>query len=187
MSYLLFLCGLLFFNHHLSSRQTRDGHAERRSADVVHPYRVAELHALGGARMLTKNPYFELRTGFASLCNAPLHEHANALSVERLERVGGKHTRLLLIHVVRQEAAGVIAREAHGGLGKVVGSEGEEFGDFADFVGKQCCSRELDHSAYKVWQFDTGFLDEVIGYATGSLFEDPEFLLVEGERNHDLG
>ena len=45
-----------------------------------------------------------------------------------------------LVHVFRQEAAGVVAREAHGRLRQVVGAEREEFGDFGD-LGRQATPR----------------------------------------------
>lgn len=43
----------------------------------------------------------------------------------------------LLVVVVAQELAGVVAGEAEGHLGQVVGAEGEELGLLGDLVGSQ--------------------------------------------------
>src|SRR5262249_46406913 len=111
---------------------------------------MAELHAVEIAAVLTADADLELVPRTATLLDAPLNEHADALGIERLERVGCEHASLLLVDVVRQEAAGVVAREAHRSLCEVVGAEGEELGAFRDLVGHQRCARELDHGAEDV-------------------------------------
>ena len=48
--------------------------------------------------------------------------------VQRLERIGSEDRGLLLVQVLGQEAAGVVARQSHGRLRQVVGAEAEELG-----------------------------------------------------------
>jgi len=55
---LLFLC-CLFFNYYLSCRQTRNGHAERRSTDVVHADLMAKFHAVRIAAMFAADADLE--------------------------------------------------------------------------------------------------------------------------------
>ena len=70
---------------------------------------------------------FALRPSFA----ATPHEHADAFRVERRERVLLDEAGLL---VGADEARGVVARDAEGGLRQVVGAEGEEVGALGDLL-----------------------------------------------------
>ena len=78
---------------------------------------------------------------------ADLDQLADALVVERDEGVVLEDAALL---VVLQERAGVVAAEAEGGLGQVVGAEGEELGRLGDLAGAQAGARQLDHGADQV-------------------------------------
>src|SRR6266403_838206 len=78
---LLFLC-LLFFNYYLSCRQTRNGHAEQRSTDVVHADLMAKLHAVGIAAMFAADADLEFGARLAPLFDAPAHQHADTLGIE---------------------------------------------------------------------------------------------------------
>ncbi len=66
--------------------------------------------------------------------NGHLHELADAVLVETGERIGLVD---LLVVVGAEELAGVVAAEAEGHLGQVVGAEGEELGLLGDLVGGQ--------------------------------------------------
>src|SRR5260370_7961356 len=149
---LLFL-RLFFFNYYLSCGQARNRDAEGRSTDVVHPYLMAELHAVGIAAVFAADADLELLTGLAALFDAPAHQHSDALGVERLERIRSEYAGFLLIHIVRQEAAGVIAGKSHGGLGQVIGSKGEEFRHFGDLSSQQGVPRQFDHVSDPVLYF----------------------------------
>ena len=59
----------------------------------------------------------------------------------------GSYWRMLLLDVLGQERAGVVARQAHRGLRQVVGAEGEELGDLRQLVREQRGARQLDHGA----------------------------------------
>src|SRR5262249_8294111 len=145
-----------------------------------------ELHAVRIATVFAANSDLELWPRLATLLNAPLNESADACDVERLERVGFEHTRLFFVDVVRQEAARVIAAEAHGGLREVVGAEGEEFGAFRDLAGQQGGARQLDHGPHEIVELRARLLDDFVRNATRSVFEDGEFFFVQSERMHDL-
>ena len=147
---------------------------------------MAELHAVEIAAVFAADADLELGTAAAALLDAPLDQHADALGVERLERIGCEDAGLLFVDIVGQEAARVVAGEAHRGLGEVVGAEGEELGDFRDLVGEQSGARKLDHGADDVVELDAGLLDDVVGDAAGGVLEDRELFFVENERMHDL-
>src|SRR5467141_2380523 len=155
---LLFLC-LLFFNYYLSCRQTRNGHAERRSTDVVHADLMAKLHAVRIAAMFAADADLEFGARLAPLFDAPAHQHADTLGIERLEWIRAEYSGFLLVHVIGQEAAGVVAGKTHGGLREVVGSEREEFRHFRDFSRQQGSARQLDHGSDKIVELDSGLLD----------------------------
>src|SRR6266850_8489050 len=95
---LLFLC-FPFLNYYLSCRQPGNRDAERRCTDVVHADGVAEFYAVGVATMLTANADLQFVARLATLFDAPAHEHAHALGIERLERVGTKDSSFVLVHV----------------------------------------------------------------------------------------
>ena len=65
----------------------------------------------------------EFRRRRASARRAHLHESPDALRVDRLERIERENA---LRGVPRQDRRGVVAREAEGHLGEIVGAEGEE-------------------------------------------------------------
>src|SRR5229473_916857 len=154
----LFL-GLFFLNYYLSCGQARDRNTERRSADVVHADLVAELHALCIATMLAADADLELGSCLAPLFDAPAHQHADALDIERLERIRQENTGFLLVYVIRQEAAGVVAGETHCGLSEVIGPEREELRHFGDLSGEQSGAGKFDHRANEIVELDSGLFD----------------------------
>src|ERR1700733_12503634 len=147
---------------------------------------MAKLHAVEIAAVFAADADLELVAAAAALLDSPLNQHAAALGVERLERIGCEYASLLFIDIVGQEAARIVAGEAHGGLGEVVGAEREEFGALCDLIGHQSGTREFDHGADDVIELRSGLLDDVVGNAAGGVLEDGELLFVENERVHDL-
>jgi hypothetical protein len=78
------------------------------------------------AAMLAADADLEVRLGLASFGNGQLHQFADALLVQHLEGVVLQDAGL---DIGRQELVlGVLAAEGEGGLGQVVGAEGEELG-----------------------------------------------------------
>src|SRR5688572_2566710 len=71
----------------LRGGQPRDRHPERGAADVVEPDLVTELDRARLAAVLAADADLEVRPGLPSLGDGHLHQPADALAVERLERV----------------------------------------------------------------------------------------------------
>src|SRR5260370_10353135 len=86
---------------------------------------MAKLHAVRVAAMFAADADLQFGARLAPSLDAPAHQHTDTLGVQRLEWVCREHCRFLLIHIVREETAGVIAGEPHSGLPQVVGPERE--------------------------------------------------------------
>ena len=83
--------------------------------------------------MLATNPNLEVACRIAPKLGRHLDQLTDAALIERSKWVMEQSCD----HVFAQEAPRVISRYAHGGLGKVVGSEAEELCVFRDFVGQR--------------------------------------------------
>ena len=59
----------------------------------------------------------------------------------------------------------VVAADAEGGLGEVVGAEAEELGLFGDLVGGEGGAGQLDHGAHHVIDGDALLLEDLLGDA----------------------
>ena len=90
--------------------------------------------------MLSADAQLDIGTGLAAQFGSHFNQLAYALLVKT-----GKGIKLvyLLGIVIIQELTGVIAAEAEGHLGKVVGAEGEEFSLLRNLVGQQQLLVEL--------------------------------------------
>jgi hypothetical protein len=84
---------------------------------------VAEGDRGGIAAVLAANAEFELRPHLAAALGGDAHQFADALAVDRHERIGRQDA---LRRIDAQKARGVVAADAEGGLRQVVGAEGEE-------------------------------------------------------------
>jgi hypothetical protein len=126
----------------LGCREAGDRDAERRAGDDVHADEVAELDGRRLAAVLAADPDPPLRPRPAEL-DAGVDELADALAVEELERVRRQH---LLLQVIGDEAADVVAREAERHLREVVGPEREELRGLGDLVGGERRPRDLRHA-----------------------------------------
>ncbi len=175
--------------HHLAlsegcarRRDPRDRHAERRARHVVEPGDVAELHGAGLTAVLAADPDLELGLGGPAAAHAEFDQRADALGIEDRERIVGQNA---AVDVRRQEAAGVIARQAERGLREVVGAEREEVGVLGDAVGDHARARQLDHRADGVR--DPGARERLVHRGDDERAQPPELLGVHHERDHDLG
>src|ERR1700687_1406815 len=70
--------------------QPRDRHAVGRARDVIQSDLVAERNGGGIAAMLAANTYLEAGAGLAAARNADLHQFADAVAIDRDERIGLK-------------------------------------------------------------------------------------------------
>src|SRR6478735_5877346 len=122
----------------LRRRQPRDRHAVRRARDVVQTGLVAEEHRGRIAAMLAADADLERGPGLAAALAADLDQLADALDVERGERVVLQDAALL---VLLEEGRRIVAAEAEGGLRQVVGTEAEELRRFGDLAGAQAGAR----------------------------------------------
>ena len=93
--------------------------------------------------MLATDAHLHAGFGRAALLYPDAHQFANAFGVDADEWVGGQHPG---VHVEAQELAlGVVAAEAVGHLGEVVGAEAEEVRLPSHLVGGNGRPRRLDH------------------------------------------
>src|ERR1700745_2702491 len=103
--------------------ETGDRHAIRRAGDVVQSHLVAESDGRGIAAMFAADAYLQARTGLAPTRHADLHQFADTVAIDRDE---GIYLQDSLGDVGAEEARRIIAADAIGGLGQVVGAEREE-------------------------------------------------------------
>ena len=81
--------------------------------------------------MFAANAHLQVRPRGASLRRGHLHQLADACRVERSEWILFEDAQL---YIRRQEMVDVVAADAEGGLGEVVGSEREKIGALADLA-----------------------------------------------------
>jgi hypothetical protein len=92
-------------------------------------------------------------------CDA--HQFADAVDIERDEGILFDDAFLLVDS--SGIGRGVVARNAEGGLGQVVGAEGEELGHFGNIAGPHGGARQLDHGADEIGDVDAGLADDFAG------------------------
>src|ERR1019366_5224851 len=121
----------------------------------------------------------------AAALDGDLHQLADAFLVEDGEGIVGKD---LAILVVLLELRIVVAREAHTGLGQIVGSEAEELGFLGDVAGGERGARDFDHGADHVLEvFHAGLAEDFFGHGDHNLLLVVEFLDAADQRDHDFG
>src|SRR5690349_22467108 len=109
----------------LGGGQAGDRHAVGRAADVIQADALAELDRGRVAAMLAADAELDIRPlGPAALGGQP-YKITNAVLVETDEGVLLEDA---LLDIGVEEPAAVVAADAEGGLGQVVGAEGEELG-----------------------------------------------------------
>src|SRR5579871_2883499 len=97
--------------------------------------------------MLAANAKLQLLARAPAALRRDLHELADALAIDRNERVVIDEA---LLQISVEEAAGIVARETEAGLRQIVGAEAEELGALGDLGGAQSRARQLDHRADEV-------------------------------------
>jgi len=146
---------------------------------------VAEGDGAGVAAVLAADPQLQLLALAAAQPDRGLHQLAHAYLVQGGERVLLEDA---LLEVLGEEAGlGVVAGDAEGGLGEVVGAEGEELRVLGQAVRHQRGAGDLHHGAELV-AHGAALLRHHLGRF---LLQDGPFELqlrrVHGERDHHLG
>mmetsp|Transcript_37749 Transcript_37749/g.118185 ORF Transcript_37749/g.118185 Transcript_37749/m.118185 type:complete len:920 (-) Transcript_37749:644-3403(-) len=175
---------LLLADYCLRRGEARDGHAEGAAANVVEAGAVEEGHGLRVAAVLAADADLHARAHGAALRGGVVHELPDALGVEDLEGVVREHA---VLHVVRQEGAGVVAGVAEGHLCEIVGAEGEELGGRGDLSGGERGARGLDHGADDDGHLGAHLGEDLLGDAAHDLLLVAELGERADERDHDLG
>jgi hypothetical protein len=140
---------------------------------------------LGVAAVLAADAALQIRIDGCGLWDGDVHQLAHAVPVQGGEGVVRQDA---VFHVVDEETGfGVVPGDAEGGLGQVVGAEGEKLGVFGDLVGGQGRPGKFDHGAELVG--DLMPCSSMTFWASSSSTPRAGFQLVDvaGERNHDLG
>ena len=91
-----------------------------------------------------------------------------------------------MFHVVADEALVVVAAHAQTRLRQVVRAEAEELGVLSDLVGRQSSSRNFDHRADRVFDFDALFGEDRRGSFANDGCLVVELGLETGQRDHDF-
>ena len=134
--------------------------------------------------MLAADTHLDARTRCPTALGSDADQVADAVLVEADKGIGLEDA---LVHIGLQEPAGVVAADAEGGLGQVVGAEAEELGVFGQVGGAQCGAGQFDHGADKVFDPVAGLGKDGLGGAVGQ-FAQIFHLQPEGDqRVHDLG
>ena len=107
------------------------------------------------AAVLAADPDLEVGTGLAAARHADLHQFADAVAVDRDEGIDREDA---LGDIGAEEAGGIVAADAVGGLGQVVGAEREELRGLRDVAGHQAGARQLDHGADLIGELLAGLL-----------------------------
>src|SRR5439155_20639172 len=145
---------------------------------------VAELHAVGVSAVLAADAELDLRTGLAPQFDRHLHQSADSTLVHTGKRILLHNFQLL---ISRQERTGIVAAHAERRLSEVVGAKTEELRLLRNFVGDQSGTRDFDHRADQVPEFDLPFPGHFGGNAVNDLDLELELLRKANQWNHDLG
>src|SRR5688500_1962642 len=175
---------LAFLDRGMRGGQSGDGDAEGGAADVVEADRVAELDRLRVAAVFAADAALEVRVRLAAELHAHADQLADAAEVDRLERVALEQ---LLLDVLGEEDARVVAAVAEGHLRQVVRAEAEELGRLRELVGRDRGARHLDHRAVEIVDLRLLLREHRVGRVDGDLLEVVELRLGAGQRDHDLG
>ncbi len=142
------------------------------------------MDGLRVAAVLSAHAGLQARAGGTALLDTDPDQPPHTLTVERLERRGGEHA---LVEVGGEERGfHVVAGEAPGGLGEIVGAEGEELRLLGDRARRERGPGQLDHRADGAVDGDAGLLGHLGQHPGHVLAGEPEFLGGADERHHDL-
>ncbi len=134
--------------------------------------------------MLTADAQLNLRTRAPSPLDRFFYQLPDPIPVKFHEGVGFQN---FLLQVEGEELAfGIIAAEAEGGLGEVVGPEREKLGAFSQLIGYQAGPRQLDHGADQEGQAPAGFIQHRRSRLFNFLLHPLHLGGMADQRNHDL-
>ena len=134
--------------------------------------------------MLAADAQVNVGVGGAAHLGGHVHQLANTGLVQLGEGIVLVD---LLVVVGVQELAGVVAGEAEGHLGQVVGAEGEEVGLLGDLIGGQGGAGDLDHGTHQVLHVGAGLLDDGVSGLHHHALDVLELLDLAHQGDHDLG
>ena len=118
---------------------------ERRAGHIVESDLVEEVHRIRIAAVLTTDSTLKFWPYGAPVVHGHPDESPDPLSVDGLK---GRHSEDSLVEIGRKEGSlNIVAAEAPGGLGEVVGAEGEEVGSFGNLPRRDRSTRQLNHRA----------------------------------------
>ena len=126
----------------LGGGEAGDWDSEGGAADVVQAHLVEEGHRRGVAAVLAADADLQVGLHGAAALHGQVHQGADACFIQRHEGVRRVDAAL---QVGRQEAAGVVPRQAERGLRQVVGPEAEELRLGGDLARGDARPRQLDH------------------------------------------
>jgi hypothetical protein len=145
---------------------------------------VEEFDGAGVAAVLAADADLQVAPTLAPLPGSHLHQLADAIAVEDLERVVIEDTGL---DIEWQERCRVVARDAVRGLREVVRAEREELRLAGDVRGHQRGARQLDHGAHQEWHVHAALGEYRLRHAADERALLCELALVRHQRHHDLG
>uniref|UniRef100_A0A0N4ZZV7 Carbamoyl-phosphate synthase (glutamine-hydrolyzing) n=1 Tax=Parastrongyloides trichosuri TaxID=131310 RepID=A0A0N4ZZV7_PARTI len=167
----------------LRRRQTGDRHAVGRAGDVVQPHLFAEGDGRRVAAMFAADAHLHARLGRATALLGDADQVAHAVLVQTDEGVVLEDA---LVQIDLQEATGIVAADAEGCLGQVVGAEAEELGVFGQISGAQGSARQFDHGADQIVHAVARLDKDGLGRAVGQLAQIFHLQTQGDQRVHDL-
>ena len=145
---------------------------------------MAEFDSRRIAALLAADTEFDVGSGGLTAFDSNLHKLAYTYLVESCEGVGFEN----LLHIVFvKELTGVVSGETESHLSEVIGTEGEEFSFFSDFVSSQSRSGDFYHSTDMVFHRGIVSLENLFGSLYDYALNVLQFLYVAYERYHDFG
>src|SRR5436305_1233056 len=135
----------------LRGGEAGNGEAKGGAGDVVQAEFLAELDRAGVPAMLAANAELQGWAGLASPVRREPNQLADAIPIEGDEWISCEDAAAC---VGAEKRRCVVTRKAEGGLGEIVGAEGEEFGTFGNFARPQGGTGQLDHGTDTVGDLD---------------------------------
>ena len=134
--------------------------------------------------MLSTDTALEVRTCGTALLDSHLHQLADTLLVEHLERIDVQD---LLLQIRGEEAGDIVTAIAEGHLREVVRTEAEVLSMTGDEVCGQCGTRDLNHRTHLERHLHTLVCEELIRRLVDHLLLLLQLRLDTYQRHHDLG
>ena len=127
---------------------------------------MTELNAGRLAAVFAANPELDVRPSFASQIASDFHQAANALLIDRRERICIHNVEL---RVGGKKTAGIVPAHSQRRLCEIVCAKTEELGVARDLVRDERCARDFDHCPDEIVEFHLLFLRHFAGDATDDI------------------